>query len=457
MKTSEKTIEKPKHSSHANSSHTKKSASSFGAIISKFTVGQQIALGFLLVFILMLPVVMYAIHQQTQLMSSANYYQPVTPVQDNRTNPFSFESGLGQDGYWYLYLYLDTKGEPIDGAQFVAHFTDRPDLFSLENQSVLVYEQSLRNTRIVANEITKYDKRSPYTITFGFLSANPNAPFVTYEPMYLGAIRMNLLSDSERNDNEIEMYFDGRTKAISSRTGENLAQLFTTQRFTVPPRLSATTMPTASPTSYPTSYPTSSPYPSSYPLPSPTPELSFNTRLNIMYKLQGADGVNQYYPYPPGYTTATVDNILGTQVTSTSENLFLNESLGTMIVKLQHSVAEPVKATLYLKGEKHLTVTTPVELKSGASLTIDLRNQKIPVGDLNGDDLIDVEDYFMLVRAFNPVAQPGARWEDLNYDGIVDMEDYQLLAENFNPSYIGPSMWMVPPYYRTIRMDEQNY
>ena len=58
-------------------------------------------------------------------------------------------------------------------------------------------------------------------------------------------------------------------------------------------------------------------------------------------------------------------------------------------------------------------------------------------GDANGDGVVDLDDYMLVINAYN--AEKGeAKYSenaDLNGDGIIDIDDYMLVINNYNKVY----------------------
>ena len=55
-------------------------------------------------------------------------------------------------------------------------------------------------------------------------------------------------------------------------------------------------------------------------------------------------------------------------------------------------------------------------------------------GDCNGDNVVDLTDYTIVIEAFDSLEGDG-KWNpqaDLNEDGAIDLTDYVLVLLNFN-------------------------
>ena len=89
--------------------------------------------------------------------------------------------------------------------------------------------------------------------------------------------------------------------------------------------------------------------------------------------------------------------------------------------------------TVGIKGAKWLQRDVAVDTSSGVAATC---NATLLPGDLNGDNVVDLQDFGALAEAFGTEAGgPGWNWlADLNGDGVVDLGDFSLLASDFGLS-----------------------
>ncbi|MCE9559528.1 MAG: hypothetical protein K8R88_11305 [Armatimonadetes bacterium] len=100
--------------------------------------------------------------------------------------------------------------------------------------------------------------------------------------------------------------------------------------------------------------------------------------------------------------------------------------------RFSHIPAVPIEAgdlTLIARGSHWVGRSTSVNSSNFQSLSLTLIN-----GDCNGDNVIDLSDYTIVVTAFNALPTSG-NWDaraDLNGDNTVDLTDYTILVTNFN-------------------------
>ena len=94
----------------------------------------------------------------------------------------------------------------------------------------------------------------------------------------------------------------------------------------------------------------------------------------------------------------------------------------------------PTKSyTLWVKGDKWLAASTPLDLSQGV---IPVINLSLLGGDANNDNSVDSTDFGILIGAFNTSASvPGDGYDpsvDFNEDGFVDSSDFGILIGSFN-------------------------
>lgn len=411
--------------------------------LRNLSFNQKIALGILCILIVLLPLVGYGVYQQTLLQSGAsNGLAPSVPVPSDAVLKFqSANSG----GSLKVDFVLDLRGKSIDGVQMVAYLDARPQLYTLPQTTVDAANAVVNdNFKVASNSISYEESNKRYKITYALISKNPSKPYTNTSAYTIGTIKLVPIS---RPDPKVTfpITFDGSiTKVVSNSTGENLAVYkpslllsFAAQNTPTP---SATPTPTGTPK--PTTQPTATPNPSSQPTPTPKPTATpflFNTKIDIIYKPQGFNGPNKINTQQPGLQSVMWDPKAKTQLYTKHVNPHNDTSKGIQVERMEFGLAGSLNAVFYLKPDKHLSTMVPVVLDPARPAVVDISNKPIPVGDLNGDNVIDLDDYHRLVRAFNPTRVAPGIWEDLNYDGKVDIDDYALLAGNFNPNYKGPS------------------
>lgn len=423
----------------------------FLAVLEKLSVNQRIALGFLVVLVLMLPVAMYALYQQTQLLSRASHEAPATPpvpvAQTISILPRAFGgNSMGID----FYLELPSSVASVDGIQFVGYIEDKPDLFTIEDTELDLSENTeLDKLSVVSNSIVREPEKNRYRVTLALISSNPSNAYFEKQSRLLGRVKMKAVGQPNPEATFYFMFDQAKTKVVASSTGENIAGFLPNTTIAMRSMMVGPT-PTATPLA--SASPVVSPTPSSTPVvtPSPTPVASvtptpgmnwFNTKAAIIYKMQGYSGPNSVYPNMPSLQSAEIDVLTGAQLYRKVESQYASAALGLLLYKGEYLIDDQGSSRstiVYIKPEKHLSVAIPLNLITNQTAVMDISQTPIKAGDINGDNVIDVDDYHKLVRVFDPVGEVKQRWEDLNYDGRVDLGDYELLATNFDPNFVSP-------------------
>ena len=92
---------------------------------------------------------------------------------------------------------------------------------------------------------------------------------------------------------------------------------------------------------------------------------------------------------------------------------------------------------VWIKGSKWLAVTTPADTRGGKATGVSVTP---PSGDVDGNNIVDVDDLTQLLFAFNTVRGDGSGLyeaypnDDLDGNGKIDVDDLTLLLFNFNIS-----------------------
>jgi hypothetical protein len=408
--------------------------------LRKLSTNQKIAMSILAVLLILFPIVVYGVYQQTLLLGDASTGNSTSsPVPNEAVLQFR---PVNHDNVLQLYFLLDTKSIAVDGVQMVVYTQDIPNLYSITDKTVSFAGTEVEQYfKVVANEVVYEPSANRYRITLGLISKSPQQP--VYKPGIFTIGSVNLVAKGTPDPNQkIVASFDGsKTKVISNATGENLAiyqpsmNITFAPLYTPPP--SSTVRPSSTPTSSATAAPTS--VPTGSPSPVPTP-LVFNTTLDVKFRAEGFTGTNAY-----NGTSPSIKMLMWNPNTRSELNTkhVINPNIdvrnGLLSERMMFSLSRPTGAVLYLKPDKHLSIEVPMLIEPSRPTVVDITSTKIPVGDLNNDNRIDIDDYHRLVKAFNPTRRGSGIWEDLNYDGKVDLDDYVLLARNYNPNYSGPA------------------
>jgi len=188
------------------------------------------------------------------------------------------------------------------------------------------------------------------------------------------------------------------------------------------PTSTTTPLPTPSPTptstSTPTPVSTNTPTPTFTPTPTPSPEPE-KTQLTVKIKFQGISqtGPNQTARLifkQQGQEKYRFDKV---NVTSSQSGIYS----GTI------TDLNPGTYDIYLKGWAHLQKKFGgVTLNSGENI-IDWTAFPLLAGDANGDNLINIQDFGVLVRDYLKTESPA----DFNLDGMVNIQDFLFIAENY--------------------------
>ena len=84
------------------------------------------------------------------------------------------------------------------------------------------------------------------------------------------------------------------------------------------------------------------------------------------------------------------------------------------------------------------------------------RKALMEIGDVNGDGIIDVKDYFLVSRAVGTQrGQPGyVEAYDLNHDGVIDTSDLSIVSRNMGKSIVPTTQLLSPAQLRNVTRDD---
>jgi hypothetical protein len=85
--------------------------------------------------------------------------------------------------------------------------------------------------------------------------------------------------------------------------------------------------------------------------------------------------------------------------------------------------------SIAVKGQSWLQSVVPLTVAGNMSGV----NVPLLAGDINGDNVVDLDDFSLLAQAFgsNSISANWNAAADLNCDGVVDLLDFTILAQNF--------------------------
>ena len=88
--------------------------------------------------------------------------------------------------------------------------------------------------------------------------------------------------------------------------------------------------------------------------------------------------------------------------------------------------------TMHVKGAKYLAVNVPINAPNNS---VNGLSVLLPAGDANGDNVVDIGDFGLLVNAYGTdSATAGSGYDasaDFNGDGVIDIADFGLLVNNY--------------------------
>ena len=82
---------------------------------------------------------------------------------------------------------------------------------------------------------------------------------------------------------------------------------------------------------------------------------------------------------------------------------------------------------LSAKSPWNLRKRLPVPFLAGASTASFTGDSLLPGGDINGSDLVDIEDYFQLAASWYQADASS----DIDGSGLVDIDDYFILSDHW--------------------------
>ena len=152
------------------------------------------------------------------------------------------------------------------------------------------------------------------------------------------------------------------------------------------------------------------------PTPTPTPEPG-KTSLVFKLKFPGVTIGGKETQVKVSLAKDGEERVETVRVVSDANGVFAGE-----VINLEPGVYD-----VYLKGWAHLQKKFgSVTLNSGENM-IDWTAFPLLAGDANGDNLINIQDFGILVRDYLKTESPA----DFNLDGVVNIQDFQLMVENY--------------------------
>lgn len=155
-------------------------------------------------------------------------------------------------------------------------------------------------------------------------------------------------------------------------------------------------------------------------VPSGSRSASYNSTLHIGTRCTGSIVLQDYVGVPRLVTFQIVQG-----ATTETRTAMVDPNVGTY--EIWTNLSGPV--TVYAKGSTWLR-----QARSVANPGLNMANFTLKNGNCNGDSVIDLSDYTIVITAFNAVPV-SANWDiraDLNGDGVVDLTDYTIVVTNFN-------------------------
>ena len=162
----------------------------------------------------------------------------------------------------------------------------------------------------------------------------------------------------------------------------------------------------------PLSKPSPSPKPSTTPTPEPK-KASFAFKL----KFPGVTGGGKETQVGANFVKDGKERVETVRVVSDVNGVFTGEMINI----------DPGTYDIYLKGWAHLQKKFGgVTLNSGKNM-IDWTAFPLLAGDANGDNLINIQDFGVLVRDYLKTESPA----DFNLDSMVNIQDFRFIVENY--------------------------
>ncbi|MCE9557996.1 MAG: hypothetical protein K8R88_03510 [Armatimonadetes bacterium] len=114
------------------------------------------------------------------------------------------------------------------------------------------------------------------------------------------------------------------------------------------------------------------------------------------------------------------------------------DNLGNLTIPVEGRDAYRVR----VRGRHWLSAQTTLKTPNIARINPSPPILSLINGDVNGDDVVDLSDYTLLVTSFNAVIGDAAfnADADLNGDGVIDLTDYTVMVTHFNAVGVGLRM-----------------
>lgn len=409
-----------------------KSFSQLVKFVKKASPKKQIGMLLLASLILALPFTVWTVGQRVLYQGKAEFNQPVTPPIDP-AEVISFQVQPGQAlGEWInLKLHLNTNDIAVDGMQLVAYLKDNPNIEAIRpSQSFAINSELGKHFKVVDNSVQYSREKKQYKIVLGLITRHPKEPFAGEIEVGSLSIIPNSTSGEVIDPKGTSLSFDAsKTKVIAHQNGRDLATYL--PNVTIPFHPFPPTSPTP-PTPTPPTPP--SPTPPTSPSPSPT----YNTGLDFSFNLQGYDQSAADRGIMPKAEFAIWDEATGQKIRVMRSDFKYEPGTEGFRLSTYFRLEKATAVGIYVKSDKHqVLVYRGLDIMPGDHPGAALLGHKYAAkaGEINGDHIIDLEDYHQFVREFAPAEfQPNAK-ADLNYDGMVDIDDYVYLVLNFDPDY----------------------
>jgi len=204
------------------------------------------------------------------------------------------------------------------------------------------------------------------------------------------------------------LFFPYNDSLVISELGQKYASLAIVPR----PVPTSTLTPTPPLTPTPTHTTTNTPIPTATPTPKPK-------RGNLIFKIKfpGVTGGGKKAQVRVSLIKNGEERAETIVVRSNSEGVFEGEMVNI----------EPDVYDVYLKGWAHLQKKfESVTLNSGENM-VDWTAFPLLAGDANGDNLINIQDFGVLVRDYLKTESPA----DFNLDSMVNIQDFRFIVENY--------------------------
>ena len=175
-------------------------------------------------------------------------------------------------------------------------------------------------------------------------------------------------------------------------------------------------------------------------------DVSGEGRLDIVTANNGSNTAGVLLNQSVGGNTVagvlTLDGIASRAIAQNLTFAFRPVGGGTTITKTQYVLPggafsfaglPAANYTVRIKGEKYLASTTSAFVMNGSISNV---AATLKAGDGNGDNVVDIGDFGLLVNVYNSdLALSGSGYDyraDFNGDGVIDIGDFGLLVNNYN-------------------------